>query len=301
MEYLSTLGNVGTSRVKAFRARLAGPRIARLDRRLTKRVSELDRRLARLDKRFESRVRKAVEKELRVTERKQPEWTYEGDGMATAHLSPFLEDPTFSALYEEMAAEWFQGQRIEARWRLWLLTRFARHCQGLEGSFAEFGTYRGGVAFMVLALTEVDRFYLFDTFEGIPSKRLTEHEVERGMAGHLSDTSTEYVERRLSRWDGRFELCPGDVFEVLRETETGPLSFVHMDLNASAPTRFALEYAYPRLVPGGTIVFDDYGWLKYRDQRHVIEEFFSEEPEEVIALPTGQGLVVKREGSPAHQ
>ena len=273
--------------LETLRTRLVGPQMAKLDKRT-----------ARLDRQFESRVGKAVRKELRTLEaRKQRKrtqrWTYEGDGMATAHLSPFLEDPTFSALYEEMAAEWFAHTRVEARWRVWLLTRFARRSQALEGSFAEFGTYRAGYAFMILALTEVERFYLFDTFEGIPQDELTEHEVAEGMAGSLADTSTQYVEQRLSRWAGRFELCPGDVFETLRETETGPLSFISMDLNASAPTRFALEYAYPRLVPGGTIVFDDYGWLKYRDQRNVIDDFFLDQADEVIALPTGQGMLVK--------
>ena len=46
------------------------------------------------------------------------------------------------------------------------------------------------------------------------------------------------------------------------------------------------------------MVFDDYGWLKYRDQHAVVEDFFSDRPDEVIALPTGQGLLV-RQGSAA--
>lgn len=57
-----------------------------------------------------------------------------------------------------------------------------------------------------------------------------------------------------------------------------------------------MEYAYPRLAPGGMMVFDDYGWLKYRDQRQVIDGFLAGEPDDVIALPTGQGLVVKTGG-----
>lgn len=83
---------------------------------------------------------------------------------------------------------------------MWLVVRFARQCVHLGGSFAEFGTYRGGNAFMILALTDVRRLHLFDTFKGIPQERLTPYEVERGMAGHLSDTSAEYVEKRLERW-----------------------------------------------------------------------------------------------------
>lgn len=272
-------------------------RLAKRDKRLTKRVAKLDRRVAGLDRALAKRVREAVRSELGAGERQQPKYPYEGDGMATWHLSPFLEDPTFSSLYEEMAAEWFPGQRIEARWRVWLATRFARHCQGLEGSFAEFGTYRAGCAFMILALTDVKRIYLFDTFEGIPGDRLTERERDFELAGTLNETSPKYVENRLSRWAGRFTVCAGDVFETLPNTETGPLTFVHMDLNAAAPTLCALEYAYVRLVTGGVILFDDYGWYRYSDQRKVIERFFAEQLEEVIALPTGQGLLVKKDAT----
>jgi len=275
---------------------LIGPIIARrtekLEKHLTKRVSEVDQRIKRLDKKLKKRARAA-----RAAQAKRPKanpWTCNADRMATAHLSPFLEDEKFSVLYEEMVTNWFPGKRIEARWRAWLLTRFARQCQGLEGSFAEFGTYRAGYAFMILALSGVERFYLFDTFEGIPSDSLTDNEVERGMAGELADTSPEYVAQLLARWEGRFELVPGDVFETLPRIETGPLSFVPMDLNASAPTQVALEYAYPRLVRGGIMAFDDYGWNEYIDQRLLVEEFFSQQPDEVIALPTGQALMVKR-------
>jgi hypothetical protein len=283
--------------MKAARAWLPGPASAQLDRRLNRRIDKFEKRLSKRVSKIDrglARLGKAVEKERRAREGKQPRWTYNADGLATVHLSPFLEDATFSDLYEEMASEWFQHTRAEARWRLWLLTRFARQCEVLEGSFAEFGTYRGGCAFMILALTEVERFYLFDTFKGIPSDRLTEHEALSDMAGALGDTSAGYVAQRLSRWAGRFELCPGDVFETLPQTETGPLSFVHMDLNAAAPTALALEYAYPRLVAGGMMAFDDYGWHHYRDQRTIIDDFFSNHPGEVIALPTGQGILVKK-------
>ena len=63
---------------------------------------------------------------------------------------------------------------------------------------------------------------------------------------------------------------------------------------AAAPTRRALEYVHPRLVAGAIMVFDDYGEAGLEDQRAVVDEFLSEQPESVIALPTRQGLLVKR-------
>jgi O-methyltransferase len=239
-------------------------------------------------------------KHVRDLQRKQNRgFTYDADGLATMHLSPFLEDDLFSRLYDEMAAEWFVNQWVDARWRVWLLTRFARRSELLPGAFAEFGVYRAGYAFMILGLTEnAERwrpFHLFDTFAGIPRDRLTEGESEKGFGGRLGDTSVEYVEQRLARWQTSIRIHAGDVFTTLPRVETGDLAFAHIDLNASEPTLFALEYAYRRLVPGGALVFDDYGygWQDYADQRDAIDRFFSDLPEEPIALPTGQAVVLK--------
>ncbi|MGI8595392.1 MAG: class I SAM-dependent methyltransferase [Solirubrobacteraceae bacterium] len=139
------------------------------------------------------------------------------------------------------------------------------------------------------------RSWLFDTFSGIPFSNLTKGEESKSLGGKLTDTSAEYVDGLLSRWSGRYRICEGDLFDTLPSTETGSLAFVHVDLNASAPTRLALEYAHPRMVPGGVMLFDDYG-RGYEDQRTAIEEFFAERPETVIALPTGQGVVIANAG-----
>ena len=232
----------------------------------------------------------------KLASRLGPRWTYNADGMATVHYSPFRDDREFTRLYDEMASEWFSDTAMEARWRMWLLTRYARYACALPGNFAEFGVYRGGCSRMVLGTTPLDparRLFLFDTFTGIPEDRLTAHELREGLGGRLGDTSADYVSRLLSDWDPIPVLCAGDVFETIPRTHTGPLAFVHLDLNAAAPTRHVLEHIYDRLVAGGTVVLDDYGWRGYEDQRHTVEEFLRERPETLIALPTGQAVFLK--------
>jgi hypothetical protein len=237
---------------------------------------------------------------LRNLFRRRPRYGYEADGLATVHLSPFLEDDEFDRLYWRVEADWFPDWHADLRWRVWILTRLARQCRELEGDFAEFGVFRGGTAYLTLATVEPEgsrRFHLFDTFAGTPTAALTDAERVEGIgSGNLSysGTSSEYVAGLLSPWRDRIEIHEGDVGETLGRTETGPLAFVHMDLNATAPTREALEYCYPRLVEGAVVVFDDYGHLKYRDQRTAIDQFFTGRPEEPIALPTGQAFVIRR-------
>ncbi len=150
---------------------------------------------------------------------------------------------------------------------------------------------------MILSRTTVSserRFFLFDTFTGIPGDRLTPREREGGFAGNHGDTSPEYVDDLLARWRPRYQLCPGDIFDTIGTVDVGDLSFAHIDLNAAAPSRRALEFTYAHMIPGGIVVFDDYGFAGCEDQRLMIDAFFADLPEKPIALPTGQAWAMKR-------
>jgi hypothetical protein len=226
----------------------------------------------------------------------RPGFRFESDGLATNHYSPFVDDAAFNESYARMRREWFPDADVDVRWRMWLLTQTARQCSQVDGAFAEFGVYRAGCAFMIFetgALTASKRFFLFDTFAGIPADQLTSSEIAADLAGAHADTSVDYVRERLKPWADQLVFVPGDVNETLTSAETGTLAFVHMDLNASEPTRVALEYAFTRLSAGGMILFDDYGWTGLEAQRAVIDAFVRDKAEQVIALPTGQALLVK--------
>jgi O-methyltransferase len=223
-------------------------------------------------------------------------FVYHNDGMATAHYSPFLEDPHFNEAYRQMAAWWWQGRYLDVRWRTWVLTKCAAQCTMLSGSFIEFGVYRAGYSFMILTIAGLrkdQRFFLFDTFQGVPGTNLTEAELQTGFGGSLADTSVAHVQQVLSDWSGNTVIVEGDIFDTLPDTETGAVAFCHLDLNASEPTKLALDYVYPRLLPSGMIVMDDYGYRGFEEQRAIIDDFFADKPEKPIALPTGQGLIVK--------
>ncbi len=227
-------------------------------------------------------------------------YAYRSTDLATTNHSPFLDDQSFNQIYSRVAGHWYSGE-VDIRWRLWILARLARQRRGLPadapGHFAEFGVYRGGCAFVILSTADLlpsQRYFLFDTFTGIPDDRLVETERRMGFAGEWAATSAATVAAFLASWSAQVEIRAGDVFESLKTVETGALSFVHIDLNASAATVLALEYAYPRMVPGAIVVFDDYGSPRYGAQRRRIDAFFAEIPEDVVALPTGQAFAVKR-------
>jgi O-methyltransferase len=66
---------------------------------------------------------------------------------------------------------------------------------------------------------------------------------------------------------------------------------VNVDLYRSV--RDCIEFLYPRMVPGGFLVFDDYGFPSCPGARRAVDEAFAKRPEVPICLPTGQCLVVK--------
>jgi hypothetical protein len=69
---------------------------------------------------------------------------------------------------------------------------------------------------------------------------------------------------------------------------------MHIDLNSADAEIGVLEVLFDRVSPGGIIVLDDYGWLAYEKQKIVEDEFFGRRNHSVLELPTGQGLVIKR-------
>jgi hypothetical protein len=215
--------------------------------------------------------------------------------LATNHYCEFLTDLDFIATWERINEHWQPG--VDVRWRVWILRRLAEHASRLGAAFAEFGSYRGGCAAAVLStgcMPAGRPFYLFDTFAGIPGDCLRGSESH--LAGDFCDTSPEKVRAFLGEWDrSNIQLVVGDVFETLAETETGPLAFVHIDLNAAEPTRAAIEYAYPRLQSSGVMLFDDYGWGGdlYVEQRTVIDEYARRHEAPIIQLPTGTAMVIK--------
>ena len=63
-------------------------------------------------------------------------------------------------------------------------------------------------------------------------------------------------------------------------------------MNSSEPELETLKYFYKKLVKGGIIYFDDYGW-SYPELRKVVDEFFSDKPETLLHFPSGNSIVVK--------
>jgi hypothetical protein len=186
--------------------------------------------------------------------------------------------------------------------RLVTLYQQAVYCErsGMEGSFVECGTWRGGaVGIMALANMRHGRarrhLHLFDSFEGIPEPdaavdgelAVREAKAAGGAAdGKLSplplsigplEANRELLEERIG-YDPEFlHYHKGWFQETLPQAAgvVGPIAILRLDGDWYASTKVCLEHLYTNVVSGGFVIIDDYG--TYEGCRKAVDEFLASE------------------------
>lgn len=183
--------------------------------------------------------------------------------------------------------------------RRFVLIEFARAVRHLAGSTAECGVARGvGSALICKALEDTysggAQHYGFDAFSGLPEPE----EVDRMQAGGRSwqqgDLSHDgdLAKALFAQFD-HAELRVGWIPETFVGLDEQRFRFVHIDVDLYQGTRDSLAFLFPRLVTGGIVLLDDHGMTTCPGARKAALEYFAELGEQVLDLPTGQGLVIK--------
>ncbi len=198
----------------------------------------------------------------------------------------FLEDAPLMDAYNKHAEE---PEEQASLWRTAVNAYFAKRSMGLPGDIVECACYRGTTSRIICDYVDFGHsdkeMWLYDLFE---HQNDMAHHALPNHGADLFDFVTK-----------RFEDCPnvhvtkGKVPEILADHAPEKVAHLHLDLNDVAAELGALEFFYDRVVTGGTIVLDDYGWLIYRDQKLAEDKWLAERGVSVLELPTGQGLLIK--------
>ena len=174
-------------------------------------------------------------------------------------------------------------------WRIYVNCHFAKRAMALDGDFVECACYRGTTARIIadyVDLAESDKgIWLYDMFDHDDSMR------HHAMPEHSADLFDQVTARFADIENAH--VTQGEVPGVLAKAAPEKVSHAHLDLNDAAAELGALEFFFDRLVPGGTIIFDDYGWLFYRAQKIAEDAWLAERGYSILELPTGQGLLIK--------
>jgi O-methyltransferase len=221
--------------------------------------------------------------------------TYNQDGLATAHNAEFVTEPRFAEAYAagKATGSWTFG---DLHWRAYVICWAAERGAELEGDFVECGVNRGGYALTVIKYLDFGslskQFFLLDTYEGLVDRYISAEEADRGVRTGEYEPCYDAVLKTFAPYPN-VRIIKGAVPETLPEVTAERIAFLSLDMNTRDPEIAAAECFWDRLVSGAAIVLDDYGWRKHYEQKRAFDEFAHHRGTSVLALPTGQGLILK--------
>jgi O-methyltransferase len=197
---------------------------------------------------------------------KEDSGRYKVDGFEFDVISPYgtyapwLQDADFMRTYSTI-----KNNTLVDIYRCYELWQIAETIHNLDNttSFVEIGVWRGGTAAIVARklnlLNASNTFYLADTFSGVvkaSDKDLTyiggEHaDTTVGMVKNLLDNTYQHIKIL----EGIF---PNETAQLIGPTEK--FAFCHIDVDVYRSAKDIVDWIWDKLIVGGIIVFDDYGF-----------------------------------------
>lgn len=186
--------------------------------------------------------------------------------------------------------------------RHWNLKELLCSLKRLDGDTAECGVFTGLGSSVIchyasrLPRDPGFRHRCFDSFTGLsapgPEDRAQREDVRPWEQGWMS-APLNLVQENLAEWEF-VSWHPGFIpvgFDG--EAREARYAFVHLDVDLYQPTRDALEFFWPRMVPGGLIVCDDDGFLTCPGVARAMDELGAASGQRPVRLASGQAFLRK--------
>ena len=220
--------------------------------------------------------------------------THFDDNMRVSKNTEFLIESNFLRSKEIASSHLLTYEKCPD-WRLHGELWAATHASRLDGDFVQCGVETGYTARAILEYVEFSKyknksFYLFDTYQGIPSDRVPDDEPA-AFWNEYHDVY-EFVCEKFAEFEN-VKIVKGIVPDSLPSVNIEKVSYLSIDMNYSVPERAALEYFWDKMTPGGIITLDDYAFLGREKQKKTADEFAKNRNIKILTLPTGQGFILK--------
>ena len=184
-------------------------------------------------------------------------------------------------------------------WRHWIVSYSIKHAIEFtktdEYNFVECGVADGLSAFYALREIKENnlptyKMHLFDSWGPMREEDLLKSEIES--KNRYSELKLIETKNNLKEFKDSIIYYQGYIPESFEQDPKPPSSIVymHIDLNSTKPTIDCLNHFFPKLISGGVILFDDYGWNNHKDTKHAVDEFFADKPGILMHLPTAQAI-----------
>ncbi|MDR3437142.1 TylF/MycF/NovP-related O-methyltransferase [Telmatospirillum sp.] len=208
-----------------------------------------------------------------------------------ANYSPWLTDDLFMASYASL-----RENTLVDVYRCYELWSLVEQSARLEGDILEVGVWRGGTGCLMAVKAKLlnlkSRVFLADTFSGVVKAGKMDTSYT---GGEHSDTSVEVVLKakenlKLDNVDILVGIFPEKTGEY---TKDSLFSLCHIDVDVYESARDVLDWVWPKLLVGGTVVFDDYGCISTSGVTRLVNERKNTPNAVVIHNLNGHAIMVK--------
>lgn len=199
------------------------------------------------------------------------------------------------------AVDEFTMTSLERRYHLLQSVRYvAKH--RIPGSIVECGVWRGG-SMMLVAKTLIEcgdtsrDLYLYDTFEGMPpptkedrdyaaqsaAARLEAEGTSKIESGVWAISSLEEVRRNMESVgypEEKLHYVRGKVESTIPACIPDQIALLRLDTDWYESTAHELAHLYPKLVIGGPLIIDDYGY--WQGARKAVDEFLAASSDKIL-------------------
>ncbi len=179
--------------------------------------------------------------------------------------------------------------------RMYLLSQSILNVKekNLEGDFVECGVWKGGNLLLYKLLNDFyglnKTIFAYDTFAGMTApedvdiefrgrsaKQLLEDHKYKNLGNVLCFSSLDSVKKNISEYaklkNINFIIGPVEKSLLLEKNLPKKISVLRLDTDWYSSTKIELEILYPKLVQGGILIIDDYGY--WQGSRKATDEYF---------------------------
>jgi hypothetical protein len=196
-----------------------------------------------------------------------------------------------------------QGVTMITEERFETIIQHKDHVLSLDGDIVECGVWKGGMSIFLSKVFNSKNMWVCDSFEGCQDPRTGKYSFPgEGHTKGLYAINLETVKNNFKLFDAldepRVSFLQGYVKDTLQPS-TCPIkkiSLLRIDVDSYSATLEVLDYLYPKVTPGGLIIFDD---SCLHESKSAIMHFAEREPNielkhtitnQTITLPTQEKL-----------
>lgn len=215
-----------------------------------------------------------------------------GGIFSRSSYTPWKGDANFRQIFDVI-----RNHTLVDEYRCHELWQLCGQLDALEpGDLLEVGVWRGGTGCLIArrcATATSSTVFLCDTFTGVVKAG---NEDSAYVGGEHADTSREIV-ANLVRQLGltNVKILQG-IFPDATGSEIAERRFrlCHIDVDVYESAAQTFEWVWPRLVRGGLVVFDDYGFYSCGGVTRFVDQMRGKADRLVIYNVNGHAIVVKR-------